>query len=363
MDTSSTKRRSIVIAGGGIMGASIAWHLARRGAGVTLVEKTAPASGTTRDSFAWINATFSKQPITYFHLNFEGIAAWRRLEREMPTPLAIQWGGSVEWRSSDPEGKQFHRDVLRHQAWGYSARIIEEAELRSLLPGVEPGPIDAASYCDQEGTLDPVAATNALLDEARRFGAAIHHPCEVIGLELEEGRIDTVVTTHGAFTVDVLVVACGNGTPGVAAMAGVKIPLKDSPGALAHSAPQARLLQRVMLGPGSHVKQDASGRIIAGDNFSGGETSADGEHLLMQASRYLSKMETNAERISLGWRVMPQDEFPIVGFVDHCPNLYVVATHSGVTLAALFGEYAAAEILDGTQVELLAPYRLSRFGG
>ena len=72
-------------------------------------------------------------------------------------------------------------------------------------------------------------------------------------------------------------------------------------------------------------------------------------------------MHTGLERVSLGWRVMPVDEFPIVGFAEECPNLYVVATHSGVTLAPLIGEYAVQEIIDGVRVEMLARYRLSRF--
>src|SRR5580698_3354724 len=88
-------RKRVVIAGGGIMGASIAWHLARRGAEVTLLEKTMPAAGASKDSFAWINSTFSKEPQHYYKLNLEGIAAWRRLQREMAAPPEIQWGGSV----------------------------------------------------------------------------------------------------------------------------------------------------------------------------------------------------------------------------------------------------------------------------
>src|SRR3989304_5972479 len=83
--------------GGGIVGASIAYHLARRGAEVTLFEKTKPASGATANSFAWINATFSKKPHHYFHLNRLGALGHRHLEREPGGGLEGQWGGSLEW--------------------------------------------------------------------------------------------------------------------------------------------------------------------------------------------------------------------------------------------------------------------------
>ena len=58
---------------------------------------------------------------------------------------------------------------------------------------------------------------------------------------------------------------------------------------------------------------------------------------------------------------MPKDEYPIVGFAAGCPNLYVAAMHSGVTLAPLVGQLAATEILDGATVDLLEPFRPSRF--
>ena len=72
------------------------------------------------------------------------------------------------------------------------------------------------------------------------------------------------------------------------------------------------------------------------------------------------------ERVTLGHRVMPLDEYPVIGFSgegfsDECPNLYIAATHSGVTLAPLIGELAAIEILDRAPVDALAPYRASRF--
>jgi glycine/D-amino acid oxidase-like deaminating enzyme len=67
------------------------------------------------------------------------------------------------------------------------------------------------------------------------------------------------------------------------------------------------------------------------------------------------------ESVTLGRRVMPVDEYPIVGFTATCPNLYIAAMHSGVTLAPLIGQLAALEILDDARVSLLEPYRPARF--
>src|SRR5436190_21853446 len=129
----------IVIAGGGIIGANLAYRLASRGAEVTLLERTRPASGATANSFAWINATYSKQPFAYFHLNRLGIEAWQQLDRELPGELPLRWGGSVEWYGDETNAKRFREEIQHHQAWGYPAHLIDEAGLRALEPHVEPG--------------------------------------------------------------------------------------------------------------------------------------------------------------------------------------------------------------------------------
>src|SRR5947209_20602884 len=86
----------VIVAGAGIIGSSIAYHLARRGARVTLLERERPAAGTTRNSFAWLNAS-SKSPRGYYELNLAGMLGWRRLAIEIGPSLPVQWGGGLQW--------------------------------------------------------------------------------------------------------------------------------------------------------------------------------------------------------------------------------------------------------------------------
>ena len=84
--------------------------------------------------------------------------------------------------------------------------------------------------------------------------------------------------------------------------------------------------------------------------------------LLRAAAVFLPFLEgAPLAETTVGFRVLPEDEMPILGFAPGRPNLYVAAMHSGVTLAPLVGQHAATEILDGIAVEAFAPYRLSRF--
>src|SRR5207247_8172404 len=124
-----------------------------------------------------------------------------------------------------------------------------EAALRTLEPHVEPGAVTAAAHAELEASVDPVAATEVLIKRAEREGARITFPAEVSGLDSANGRLRAVRTQAGDIATDILVIACGTDTPKVAAMAGIRVPLKDSPGILVHTAAQPRVLERVVLSP------------------------------------------------------------------------------------------------------------------
>jgi glycine/D-amino acid oxidase-like deaminating enzyme len=357
------KSDRVLIAGAGIIGASIAYHLAQRGANVTVLEKERPGAGATSKSFAWLNS-FSKQPRSYYELNLLGMAGWRRLAAEIPE-LRVEWGGSVQW-SVGQSAERLRRNVARLEQWGYAAHLIDPPELAKLLPGFTPGSFDAAAFADAEATVDPVEALGAILRAAQKMGARVEYPCEVTGISAAGGQAKSIDTTRGTFELDFLVLAAGNDTPRLARMVEVNVPLKESIGLLAHSAPASRLASRIAVAPGATIKQNPDGRIVTGTDFGNSETidtsRAYGEKLLANAAQFLPGIrEARLEVVTLGHRVMPKDDHPIVGFTGKCRNLYVAAMHSGMTLSPVIGQLAAGEILDGVSVDLLNDYRPARF--
>ena len=356
-----------MIAGAGIMGASIGYHLAKRGAQVTILEKGRPGNGATEKSFAWINATFSKQPRSYYDLNLLGIAGWRRLTVEFAGDLQIQWGGSVQWfEPGSPEAAKLADKVRALQRWGYATHLVDEMEIRRLLPPIAPGPVGAACHSEIEGTLDPMHALGVLLKRAQQLGTKVEYPCEVTGISVAGDRVRGVETTSGPIAADFLVLASGVDTPRLAKMVGVNVPLKESPGLLAHTTPQPRMLERIALAPSTNIKQNPDGRIVTGTDFEASstlDTSPEfGMKLLHNAEKFLDRLKgAKLETVTLGHRVLPKDGHPVVGFAERCPNLYITAMHSGITLSPLIGQMAAMEILDGADVDLLKPFRPARF--
>jgi glycine/D-amino acid oxidase-like deaminating enzyme len=363
----------IVVVGAGIIGASIAYHLAKRGAKVAIVDAVRPGSGATEKSFGWINATFSKRPQPYFDLNQLGIAGWRRLETELGGELKVQWGGSVAWSAAGADADTLRESVRKHQEWGYATHLIDADEIRALLQNIAPGEFGAACYCEYEGALDAMDAVKALLRQVREAGAEVRYPHEVTGLKMEGGRVTAIQAAENSLEAGVVVLACGVATPQLAEIAGVSVPFKESEGVLVHTRPQPKLIDRVVLAPGIHCKQKLDGRVVVGGPIVAGLGTATGpaagkepeeyaKRILRDAAQVLPGLRGVAvERVTLGRRVMPVDEYPIVGFAPNCPNLYIAAMHSGVTLAPLIGQLAALEILDDAQVDLLAPYRPARF--
>ena len=358
--------KQIVVCGAGIIGASVAYHLAKRGAQVVLLDAQHPAAGATGKSFGWLNATFSKRPRSYFDLSMMGIAGWHRLEQDLIGALKIQWGGSVAWFPPGAEAEQLRSDVLHHWQWGYAVRLLDGAEVRELLPNVSTGPIGVACHSEPEGAVTPIDAVSVLIDRARQFGADLRDPCQVTGLDLSAGRVRAVQTREGLIESDTVVLASGVHSPRLAQLAGVNVPLKDAPGILVHLAPDRPLIDRIVQAPGVHFRQKLDGRIVVGGQIVAGAGTAetpvaDELEIFAQVSEFLPDLSGAIEQTTLGYRVMPADEYPIIGFAEACPNLYVTLTHSGVTLAPVIGELAAIEILDGIPQPQLAPYRLARF--
>ncbi len=357
--------RRIAVVGGGIMGASIAYHLAKRGAEVHLLEKRAPATGATANSFAWINAG-SKRPRGYYELNHLGMAGWRRLQHELGPRLVMQWGGTLQWQTEADKADAVRRAVAAQQAWGYSSRLVDVPEMRRLVPFLEPGPVSAASFCDEEGTLDPVAATHLLLEAAVAHGAVVRHPATVSAFDFDGATVCGLRVGNETVAVDAVVIATGVEMPLLGTLLGFDVPMEESLGLLAHTRPHARLLERIIVAPGATLKQLPNGEIVTGVDFAGqpsrDTSAAMGHRLLEGAGRFVPRLaDATLDRVTLGFRVLPADGQPIIGRVNSRPNVYLAAMHSGITLAPAVGQLAAIELLDQVEVEILKPYRLERF--
>ncbi len=346
---------------------------------LTVIESGQPGSGTSGRSFAYLNS-FGKEPLFYHDLNRRSMDSWDRFARRLGVDVGLRWGGKLQWESSEQGTDQLRERVEKLQARGYPCRLIDGAEMRRIEPGISPGGVTAAVYCENEGQVDPPSVADACLERAREAGARVLLDTPVTGITMgrredSETGVTAVRTAGGDIECDVLVLAAGVGTTPLAALVGLDIPQPESPGVLIHTDPRPPLLQTVSVvyappldeGSGEvHLRQRADGSVMIGigtqESLSKDNSQENTERLLSRARKILPALAgARAIPMPIGYRPMPSDGLPIISFTGPVPNLYVALMHSGVTLAPIVGELATLEIVDGACVEILEHYRLSRF--
>jgi glycine/D-amino acid oxidase-like deaminating enzyme len=367
------------IVGGGIVGASVAYHLSQAGAQVILFEKAQPGSGATQNSFAWLNA-FVAEP-EYRALRLQSLRAYHDLDRRLK--LGILWGGYTNWAHTPAEVQSLRDSAAQMAGTSHPVKMIDAAALTAMTPSLIPGPVTEAFYSNIDGHLDPVGVTHRFLEHAQAHGATVMLDCEVTDLDLGGGKLTGVQTSRGRVAVDRLIVAAGVDTPGIVAKAGFKLNLRHAPGILAHSKPTSIVTPIIFDAPGTlSFKQMADGSIVGTDSPLPPDIPAHGgirAHAMpfpdeslrtMHGNRILNKIAAVLpaargavlQRLTLGFRPMPMDDLPVVGLLPGTMDIHVVVTHSGVTLAPILGRHVTREVLHNSRIEALAPFRPERFG-
>lgn len=352
-------KQRIIVVGAGIIGASIAWHLAAAGAEVTVLDGGARGGVATPCSFAWINATWGN-PEPYFRLRVRAMAEWRRLAAAVPE-IPLRWCGGLRWDLAPDEFEAFAR---QHGTWGYGVRKVGRAEAARLEPNLL-APPERAIHVAEEGAVEPRAATLALLRAAEGLGARIVTGQAVRRLTTRAGCVIGVDTDTGPLAAEEVVVAAGTGTAALLATVGVELPMNNSPGLLVHSHPHGPLLQGLVMAPELHMRQSAEGRILAAADFGGSDPGDDPLGTAETVFATAKSMLRGAEDLTLdfhtvGNRPMPADGLPAIGRPAELRGLYVAVMHSGITLAPAVGLFVRDELLRGERNPLLEPYGLSR---
>lgn len=364
-----------MIVGAGVIGASIAYHLSQRnGIAVTLLERNIPGAGASGHSFAWANA-FGKDPRDYHTLNRRSLDMWYRLAQQLDADIGIHYGGEMRWESSAQRGVQLRQRIRQIQRWGYPCRLITRDEMLALEPHLHPGTVAAASFSEADIHVETDRFIDVCLQRACEAGTTVHSKTSVTGFIIRNGSIAAVETDDAEFPCDLVILASGVQTTELASLAQVHIPQQRSPGIIIETTPCAKVLNSVAIihAPSTdknhqhlHLRQLTDGSLRIGQGTQEGINRDDSQQhadaLLARAKAYLPAI-ADAEAIPtpVGYRPMPLDGFPALGFTDAVPNLYIALMHSGVTLAPLVGEMATLEIADDVRVGWFAPYRPERF--
>lgn len=331
----------LVVVGAGIVGASVAYHAARAGAAVTLVDAERLGGGVTADSFAWIGSSGVRTGPAAA-LRAAATDEYHRLEAELPG-LPVTWSGSLSWGTTDsaPEA-------------GPGQEIVGAATVAALEPALLRPP-EWAVWAPGDGAIDPVGVTERLVEGARAHGARVRPDTPVTAVRRDAaGRVAGIETAAGPLSGATVVLAAGVATAALGVSAGVRVPVEPSPATLFRFRAPGGLVRTLVNNRDFDLRQVAADRLIA---------AADSPERTLAAVRSTFRGAAEVELLSarVRQRPMPADGVPIIGPAAEVPGLYVAVMHPAVTLAAAAGRLIARELVDGTAEPLLAGCRLDRF--
>ncbi|MFE6919479.1 NAD(P)/FAD-dependent oxidoreductase [Nocardia sp. NPDC057663] len=349
--------------GGGVVGASVAFHLVRHGVRVHVVEPGEPGSGATEVSFARLSA-YQQPTHSRFRISRAGITEYAALARLID--LSPWWHrcGSLVWG-----GIALRAHVEQMRGWGYQVHWHEAREVnRSLDPHIRfADPAEPVALLPEEGWVDAPGLTRALLTAAEHAGELLHWKSraelvtarsEIRAVRLVGGtelRVDAVVNAAGAGAAEL---AAGVGAPmsPPAGRTGLVVDLRTA------AAPPSNVLR----GPDVHVRAAGAGLLRVRSDQVDERLSAASEgelvsELLARVRRSLPGLAgADVERVRTGTAVFPGDGHPCVGAVSAVGGYYEALTNSGVTVGPLLGRLLAEYIATGRRDELLEDCRPDR---
>jgi len=215
----------VVIVGGGCMGASVAYHLARRGVtDVVLVEREPLlATGSTGRNAGGVRHQFSNE--ANIRLSLESIALLERFADDVGFAIDFHQDGYLFLLSTPASIETFTANVALQRRLGIEVEWLDAAAAARLASGLRTDGVLGATFCRKDGIADPNGVTMGFARSALAAGVAVERDTEVTGIRLDAGRVAGVETSRGVISTRAVVNAAGPHARAVGAMAGLTVPI------------------------------------------------------------------------------------------------------------------------------------------
>ena len=213
-----------IVIGAGVMGASIAFHLAERGLKTAILERKVTASGATGHSSGLVRMHYdlaAESELTFksYQLYFSN---WKE---RVGGECGFQKTGFLQIAKREHENK-LRGNVANQQKIGINTSVITAGEVQKLFPDLVAEHFDYAAYEPDSGYADATLTTNSFIDAAKRNGAVLIQNCAVAAIRSTGSRVTGVSTDKGEFAAPIVVNAAGAWAKQVASLAGLEVPLE-----------------------------------------------------------------------------------------------------------------------------------------
>jgi glycine/D-amino acid oxidase-like deaminating enzyme len=386
-----TLKADVIVMGGGVIGASVTYQLARRGRKAILVEKGDFASGASGSCDTSIFLQ-SKNAGIHLQLALASAELFKGLREELGHDIEYHNKGGMILIETAEELKVMEGFVARQRQTGLQVEIIGRKDASKLQRGLAEHLV-GSTYSSHDGDVNPIELTLGFAKAARKLGAEILLEREATGCIIAGGRVEGIETSQGPLYAPVVVNAAGAWAPILGKMAGLELPIKPRRGQLMITEPVAPYIAQqilsasyivakynadklkesrsraVQLGVGLSLSQTRKGNIFIGGTreFSGYDvcnTHEGIQTILKNAVRLVPGLgPIHIIRTMGGLRPYTPDGLPLIGYVNHPEGYFVAAGHEGdgIALSPITGKIVADLIVDGKTFMDLSALDPNRF--
>lgn len=334
------ERAQVVIVGGGIIGAAIAYSLAKQGLKeIVLLEKEMFfGSESTAKCAGGIRAQFGTA--LNIQLSLESIKLFEAFAADMGVPADFRQVGYMFLSTSPGEWARAQANAAFQQAHGVPVELLGPARIQELCPALELGDVMGGNFCSLDGLADPHGFLQGYFKVARDLGVKVHIERPVTGFEVAGNRITAVKTPQGDIHCDQVILSAGAWTGELGKMLGIDIPIVPVRRQIVTSSPMPWIdpdwPMMVDLGTGLYMHPESRGLLMGMANKTeppGFNTTVD-EAFTMEIAEAAFKRMPRLEEASIAsswaglYEVTP-DHNPILGRLPQFPNVIVAAGFSG----------------------------------
>jgi sarcosine oxidase, subunit beta len=238
------RRAEVVVVGGGIVGASVLFHLAEAGVhDVVLLERDDLACGSSGKPIGGVRGQFSDA--LNVQLAARSLAAYDRFAQRPGADIGLDKVGYLFLLRTQEDVAQFERSIAIQNEHGIPTRLVTPAEAASLCPCVDRHALVAAAFSPSDGHARPTVVATAYIAAARARGARAVTGCAVSDIEVRDGEITAVQTSQGTIRTSTVVCAAGPWSREIGAMAGVDLDVRPLRRQIVFSEPLAGIPRRL----------------------------------------------------------------------------------------------------------------------
>lgn len=360
-----TKTAGAVIVGGGVVGCSIAYHLAKLGCqDVVILEKDSIGSGSTSKCPGGIRQQFSTE--VNIKLSMGSVKFFERFEEETGYPADFCQYGYLILATTADELELSRQNVALQRKLGLEVYLLSAQEVKERVPELNVEDIVGATYCPTDGYADPYSVVQGFASAAKRLGVKIYEETQVIGIEVAGSQVRGVLTTRkGQIQAPIVVDAAGPYAAQIGKMVGLDIPIRTSRRHVFVTAPLNTISKSspmvIDFHTGFWFRREGPGLIFGMRNPNEPEsfdTSVDWGWLPVLgevASQRLPMLSNiGIMRAQSGLHVDTPDSCAIIGDVPGVEGLYLACGFSGHGFmhSPAVGKYLAELILKGEEFSL-----------